>query len=70
MAQTALPKVQVLAGGSATDMLLCREQTEIGLDDLHAMIAPCKPAYEESATVPQSTPHTRIDILDWMPLEP
>ena len=70
LAVDAIPKIQPLSIGGATDMLICREQAEIGLADIHAMVEPCKDAYLETASAPQSTPHARADILDWIPLDP
>ena len=38
--------------------------------ELHRMLKLCAQAYESLATVPQSSPHARFDLLDWMPLDP
>jgi serine/threonine protein kinase len=70
MAQSTIPKIQALVIGGATDMLICREQSEVGLPEIQSMVNPCKHAYENGASAPQSTPHARADILDWVPLDP
>jgi hypothetical protein len=69
-AQKVMAELQVVRVPGQADLMFCREQGPLGLDDLERVLKPCRAAYEESATVPQVSPHARFDILDWMPLAP
>jgi serine/threonine protein kinase len=68
-AKEALEKLHVVPVANHTDLLFCREQGGIGLEDLQDMLEPCRAAYEQAATTPLTTPHARCDILDWVPLD-
>jgi hypothetical protein len=70
LAQQVLPELQLLNVPGQADLMFCREQPELTLEDLERMLHACRPAYEESAPVPNSSPHARFDIQDWMPLDP
>jgi hypothetical protein len=50
--------------------MFCREQGFLTALDLQRLLRPCRPAYEALAGVPQSSPHARCDIVDWVPLDP
>jgi hypothetical protein len=50
--------------------MFCREQAELSLEDLERIVRSCRAAYEEAIKLPQSSPHARFDIQDWMPLDP
>ncbi len=50
--------------------MICREQGKLNLDDVQALMNPCRKAYEEAAIMPQLSPHSRFDIMDWLPLDP
>jgi serine/threonine protein kinase len=52
------------------DLMFCQEQGCLTMEDLQRLLSPCRPAYENLAGVPQSSPHARCDILDWVPLDP
>jgi hypothetical protein len=70
VAQKALAGLQVVRVPGQADLTFCREQGPLSLDDLGRLLKPCRAAYEEAATVPQTSPHARFDILDWTPLAP
>jgi hypothetical protein len=70
LARRAQVPLSVVRVSNATDLLVCREQTNITPADLQELLAPCKKAYTLAATTPLDTPHTRCDILDWIPLDP
>jgi serine/threonine protein kinase len=55
--------------GQAHLMFAC-EQGYLSAEDLQGLIRPCQAAYEEASMVPQASPHTRFDIIDWVPLDP
>jgi serine/threonine protein kinase len=67
-AQRVVTELQVVRVPGQADLMFCREQGPLGLDDLERLLKPCRAAYEETAPVPQVSPHARFDILDWMPL--
>jgi hypothetical protein len=50
--------------------MFCREQTELSLEDLDGILRACHTACEEAVNLPQSSPHARFDIQDWMPIDP
>jgi eukaryotic-like serine/threonine-protein kinase len=54
--------------GSATDLLFCREQGCLQPSELMALMSPCLPAYYQSLASPQTNPHARFDVTEWMPL--
>lgn len=68
-AKSVLPNLQVIPVANQADLLICREETELAPADLARLLEPCRPAYEISTTSPLSTPHSRCDVLDWIPLE-
>jgi hypothetical protein len=70
LTQQTLPHVQVVRMNDPTDLLICREQTQVALTDLQEMLDFCKTAYFQQVVSPQNTPHSRYDILDWIPLDP
>ena len=69
-AQQVLSDLQLLNVPGQADLMFCREQPELTLEDLERMLHACRLAYEECVNVPQSSPHARFDIQDWMPLDP
>ena len=42
----------------------------VPLEDVQFLMNPCRKAYEETAIMPQVSPHSRFDIIDWLPLDP
>jgi hypothetical protein len=69
-AQLALSDLQLVNVPGQADLMFCREQPELSLEDLERVLRSCRTAYEEVVSVPQSSPHARFDIQDWMPLDP
>jgi hypothetical protein len=68
--QKAVAGLQVVRVPGQADLMFCREQGPLSLDDLERLLKPCRAAYQEAASVPQASPHARFDILDWTPLTP
>jgi hypothetical protein len=66
----ALPKLQVVRVPGQAALMFCREQGWLSMEDLQQVVGPCRRAYDESSTSPVTTPHARIDIVDWIPLDP
>ncbi len=54
--------------GAATDLMFCREHGNLRPDEVAALLSACRPAYYESLASPQTAPHARYDITEWMPL--
>jgi hypothetical protein len=69
-AQKVLDGLQLVNVPGQADLMFCREQMELSLDDLERMLRACRSAYEEAVNGPLSSPHARFDIQDWMPLDP
>jgi hypothetical protein len=65
----AVPGAEVVpVPGSATDLLVCREQGYWPADDLREFLAACRPAYEAAVPDPATNPHSRFDVPEWLPL--
>ena len=58
----------VPAEGTATDLMFCREQGCLRPEDLVALLSACQPAYYQSLASPQTAPHARYDVIEWLPL--
>jgi hypothetical protein len=69
-AKQALPNLHLVRVPGQADLMFCREQGFLTLEDLDRILSLCRPAYEDAATVPNSSPHSRFDIIDWTPLSP
>jgi hypothetical protein len=69
-ARKTLPDLRIVRVPGQADLMFCREQGYLSIEDLQRLLRPCRAAYEEMAGVPHSSPHARCDIVDWMPLDP
>jgi hypothetical protein len=69
-AKSSAPQIHLLTVPGQADLMYCREQGFLGVDDVQRLLRPCRSAYEESVVSPPSSPHARCDISDWMPLDP
>jgi serine/threonine protein kinase len=69
-AQDVLSGLHLVNVPGQADLMFCREQAELSLEDLEGILRACRTAYEEAVNLPQSSPHARFDIQDWMPLDP
>jgi serine/threonine protein kinase len=70
LALKALSDIHLVNVPGQADLMFCREQGELSLEDLEKLLTTCRAAYAETAVVPQSSPHARFDIQDWIPLDP
>lgn len=68
--QGVSPRATVVRVPGQAHLMICREQTNLGLEDVQFLMNPCRKAYEEAAIMPQASPHSRFDIVDWLPLDP
>jgi hypothetical protein len=69
-ARLAIPDLKLVRVPGQADLMFCREQGFLTIEDLQRLLRPCRPAYETMAGVPQTSPHARCDIVDWVPLDP
>jgi hypothetical protein len=70
-AQRALPEgVQLVNVPGQADLMFCRDQSGLSAEDLGRILHNCRKAYDETANVPNVSPHARFDIQDWTPLDP
>ena len=69
-AEQAVPQLQIVRVPGQADLMFCCEQDYLLAADMQKLLKPCRQAYEESAPVPQSSPHARFDIGDWIPIDP
>jgi hypothetical protein len=69
-AKKAVPHLELVLVPGQSDLMFCREEGNMGAEDLRPFIKHCRLAYDELAVVPNSSPHARFDITDWVPLDP
>jgi hypothetical protein len=67
---TALPEVKLVRVPGQSDLMFCREQGTLAVEDLHRVLRNYQAAYKGLAGAPQLSPHSRFDVLDWLPLDP
>lgn len=60
---------QVRVAGQA-ELMFCREQGALTAADLQKVLKSSRAAYESLAFSPNTSPHARFDISDWLPLDP
>jgi hypothetical protein len=65
-----LSNVQLVTVPGQADLMFCREQGGLRVEDMERILRACRPAYEEAVNVPNSSPHARFDLQDWTPLDP
>ncbi len=69
-AKAALSHLVTVRTLDPNDLLFCREQTRLGLEDVQELLGSCKSTYLRHLNSPPTTPHARCDIHDWVPLDP
>ncbi len=70
LAQSELTGLHLVNVPGQADLMFCREQAELNLEDLERILRSSRAAYEDAVNLPQVSPHARFDIQDWMPLDP
>ena len=69
LVKKTLPSVLTIAvNGAATDLMFCREHGNLLPGEVAALLAACQPAYYQSLATPQTAPHSRFDVTEWLPL--
>lgn len=70
VARSAIPTLEVFATQSLTELTFCRVSQTLSMTDLEQLLNLSRLAYQETAPQPASSPHSRFDVLEWVPLEP
>jgi hypothetical protein len=70
IARDAIPGINLVNCNNETDLVICREQPNLGLEEVRRLLQSCKKAYFQAVSMPLSSPHARCDVLDWLPLDP
>jgi len=50
--------------------MFCREQGFLGVEELRQLLRSSRKAYDAVVGSPPTSPHSRFDIVDWVPLDP
>jgi hypothetical protein len=69
-ARQAVADLELVRAPGQADLMFCREQAGLAIADVRQVLRSCRSAYEESVSVPTSSPHSRFDIVDWIPFDP
>jgi hypothetical protein len=69
-AKVVLSSVYVLRVPGQADLMFCREQGNISHEEVQLLVRPFRTVYMRMSSLPQSSPHSRLDVTDWVPLEP
>jgi serine/threonine protein kinase len=65
LASEVLPQTCLIAHPNQDDLIVYREDNQFTFSDLEQIEAAGEEAYQQMLSVPQFTPHTRIDIRNW-----
>jgi hypothetical protein len=68
--QQEVPELKVVRVPGQSDLMFCREQGCLSLQELHKVMRQFRSAYEAAVVTPPTSPHARFDISDWVPLDP
>src|SRR5262249_9420017 len=69
-AKQAVAELDLVRVPGQADLMFCREQGYLSFEDLQVLLRQCRRAYQESAVVPNISPHARFDSTDLVPLHP
>jgi hypothetical protein len=69
-AKRGAPTLHLVTVPGQADLMYCREQKFLSVEDVQRLLGPCRAAYGEAAVTPLASPHSRCDICDWVPLDP
>ncbi|MGL4552559.1 MAG: hypothetical protein ACRC33_15405, partial [Gemmataceae bacterium] len=70
MAKGLFPELALVKVPGQADLMFCREQLSLRLEDLEPLLRGSRNAYHEACLTPQTSPHARFDLIDWTPLDP
>jgi hypothetical protein len=66
----AFPEINHVRVPGQSDLMFLCEQGCLTPADVQRLLRPCRAAYEALAPTPNTSPHARFDIVDWLPLDP
>jgi serine/threonine protein kinase len=66
----ALPEVKIVRVPGQADLMFCREQGCMSIQELQKVLQQFRVAYQASVNTPATSAHSRFDIMDWLPLDP
>jgi hypothetical protein len=69
-ASRAVNNLELVRAPGQADLMFCREQGGLTIEDIRPLLRSCRSVYEETTTVPTASAHARFDIVDWLPLDP
>lgn len=69
-AKQAVPSLHMVRVPGQADLMFCREQGFMTAEEFRTYFRHCRTAYDELSVVPNTSPHARFDITDWVPLDP
>jgi serine/threonine protein kinase len=69
-ALSTMPELRLVHLSNHGDLMVIRERGPLTISDLRPLLYPCRHAYRDQAGAPQSSPHSRFDQYEWLPLEP
>jgi hypothetical protein len=69
-ARAVVPDLELVRVPGQADLMFCREQGYLTADDLRPMLRACEHTYEEACLAPNTSPHARFDITEWLPIDP
>jgi hypothetical protein len=67
--ERALDHIDFVPGSGPTDMTFCREQGYLMPEELAPFLEPCRTAYDQLCQSPSTSPHSRFDVPEWLPLQ-
>lgn len=67
---TLYPDIRLVRVPGQSDLMFLREQGGLGAADFEPLLRLCRTAYEATVNSPNTSPHARFDILDWLPIDP
>lgn len=68
-AQRTLTNVELIPSAGPTEMTFCVEQGFLLPDELGSLLDTCRLAYAEFVQSPATSPHSRFDVPEWLPLD-
>ncbi|HSQ54537.1 MAG TPA: tubulin-like doman-containing protein, partial [Gemmata sp.] len=66
--KTVPTAMTVKVAGTATDLMFCREHGNLRTEEVMELVANCQAVYYQALANPQTSPHSRYDVAEWMPL--
>jgi hypothetical protein len=63
-AKRIAPQLHLVMVPGQADLMFCREQSFLNVEDIQRLLAPCRGAYEESAVTPPASPLSRAKFSE------